>query len=283
MSYKTFIPNMNRQQLINEIFTKKSFLCVGLDTDINKIPEHLKKEEDPIFAFNKAIIDATAPYCVAYKPNLAFYECYGLKGMIAFEKTIKYLKENHPNHFIIADAKRGDIGNTSKMYAQTFFEEYNLDSVTVAPYMGEDSVKPFLEYDGKWVILLALTSNKGSHDFQLTEDKQGERLFEKVLKKSQEWGTTENLMYVVGATQGKMFEDIRRIAPNHFLLVPGVGAQGGSLQEVCKYGMTKDCGLLVNSSRGIIYAGKDKGFAEMAAQKAKELQQEMAIELEAIK
>ena len=274
---------MNRQQLINEIFSKKTFLCVGLDTDINKIPEHLKKEEDPIFAFNKAIIDATAPYCVAYKPNLAFYECYGLKGMVAFEKTIKYLKENHPNHFIIADAKRGDIGNTSKMYAQTFFEEYNLDSVTVAPYMGEDSVKPFLEYDGKWVILLALTSNKGSHDFQLTEDQQGERLFEKVLKKSQEWGTTENLMYVVGATQGKMFEDIRRIAPNHFLLVPGVGAQGGSLQEVCKYGMTKDCGLLVNSSRGIIYTGKDKDFAEMAAQKAKELQQEMAIELEAIK
>lgn len=274
---------MNKQQLINEIFSKKTFLCVGLDTDINKIPEHLKKEEDPIFAFNKAIIDATAPYCVAYKPNLAFYECYGLKGMVAFEKTIKYLKENHPNHFIIADAKRGDIGNTSKMYAQTFFEEYNLDSVTVAPYMGEDSVKPFLEYDGKWVILLALTSNKGSHDFQLTEDQQGERLFEKVLKKSQEWGTTENLMYVVGATQGKMFEDIRRIAPNHFLLVPGVGAQGGSLQEVCKYGMTKDCGLLVNSSRGIIYAGKDKDFAEMAALKAKELQQEMAIELEAIK
>ena len=274
---------MNRQQLINEIFSKKTFLCVGLDTDINKIPEHLKKEEDPIFAFNKAIIDATAPYCVAYKPNLAFYECYGLKGMVAFEKTIKYLKENHPNHFIIADAKRGDIGNTSKMYAQTFFEEYNLDSVTVAPYMGEDSVKPFLEYDGKWVILLALTSNKGSHDFQLTEDQQGERLFEKVLKKSQEWGTTENLMYVVGATQGKMFEDIRRIAPNHFLLVPGVGAQGGSLQEVCNYGMTKDCGLLVNSSRGIIYAGNDKDFAEMAAQKAKELQQEMAIELEAIK
>lgn len=283
MSYKTFIPNMNRQQLINEIFTKKSFLCVGLDTDINKIPEHLKKEEDSIFAFNKAIIDATAPYCVAYKPNLAFYECYGLKGMIAFEKTIKYLKENHPNHFIIADAKRGDIGNTSKMYAQTFFEEYNLDSVTVAPYMGEDSVKPFLEYDGKWVILLALTSNKGSHDFQLTEDKQGERLFEKVLEKSQEWGTTENLMYVVGATQGKMFEDIRRIAPNHFLLVPGVGAQGGSLQEVCKYGMTKDCGLLVNSSRGIIYASKDEDFAEIAGQKAKELQLEMASELETLK
>ena len=273
---------MNRQQLINEIFTKKTFLCVGLDTDINKIPAHLKNEEDPIFAFNKAIIDATAPYCVAYKPNLAFYECYGLKGMLAFEKTIQYIKENHPNHFIIADAKRGDIGNTSKMYAQTFFEEYNLDSVTVAPYMGEDSVKPFLEYDGKWVILLALTSNKSSHDFQLTEDNQGERLFEKVLKKSQEWGTTENLMYVVGATQGKMFEDIRRIAPEHFLLVPGVGAQGGSLQEVCKYGMTKDCGLLVNSSRGIIYASADTDFAEVAAVKAKELQEEMAVELERI-
>ena len=273
---------MNRQQLINEIFTKKTFLCVGLDTDINKIPAHLKNEEDPIFAFNKAIIDATAPYCVAYKPNLAFYECYGLKGMLAFEKTIQYIKENHPNHFIIADAKRGDIGNTSKMYAQTFFEEYNLDSVTVAPYMGEDSVKPFLEYAGKWVILLALTSNKGSHDFQLTEDNQGERLFEKVLKKSQEWGTTENLMYVVGATQGKMFEDIRRIAPEHFLLVPGVGAQGGSLQEVCKYGMTKDCGLLVNSSRGIIYASTDTDFAEVAAVKAKELQEEMAVELERI-
>ena len=273
---------MNRQQLINEIFTKKTFLCVGLDTDINKIPAHLKNEDDPIFAFNKAIIDATAPYCVAYKPNLAFYECYGLKGMLAFEKTIQYIKENHPNHFIIADAKRGDIGNTSKMYAQTFFEEYNLDSVTVAPYMGEDSVKPFLEYAGKWVILLALTSNKGSHDFQLTEDNQGERLFEKVLKKSQEWGTTENLMYVVGATQGKMFEDIRRIAPEHFLLVPGVGAQGGSLQEVCKYGMTKDCGLLVNSSRGIIYASTDTDFAEVAAVKAKELQEEMAVELEHI-
>lgn len=273
---------MNRQQLINEIFTKKTFLCVGLDTDINKIPAHLKNEEDPIFAFNKAIIDATAPYCVAYKPNLAFYECYGLKGMLAFEKTIQYIKESHPNHFIIADAKRGDIGNTSKMYAQTFFEEYNLDSVTVAPYMGEDSVKPFLEYAGKWVILLALTSNKGSHDFQLTEDKQGERLFEKVLKKSQEWGTTENLMYVIGATQGKMFEDIRRIAPEHFLLVPGVGAQGGSLQEVCKYGMTKNCGLLVNSSRGIIYASADTDFAEVAAVKAKELQEEMAVELERI-
>lgn len=270
---------MNRQQLIRQIFTKKTFLCVGLDTDISKIPEHLKNETDPIFAFNKAIIDATAPYCVAYKPNLAFYESYGLKGMMAFEKTIQYLKDHYPTHFIIADAKRGDIGNTSKMYARTFFEEYDLDSVTVAPYMGEDSVKPFLEYEGKWVILLALTSNKGSHDFQLTEDKSGERLFEKVLKKSQEWGTPENLMYVVGATQGRMFEDIRRIAPEHFLLVPGVGAQGGSLPEVCKYGMTKDCGLLVNSSRGIIYAGKGTDFAEAAARKAREMQEEMAVEL----
>ena len=270
---------MNRQQLIHQIFTKKTFLCVGLDTDISKIPEHLKNETDPIFAFNKAIIDATAPYCVAYKPNLAFYESYGLKGMMAFEKTIQYLKNHYPTHFIIADAKRGDIGNTSKMYARTFFEEYDLDSVTVAPYMGEDSVKPFFEYEGKWVILLALTSNKGSHDFQLTEDKSGERLFEKVLKKSQEWGTPENLMYVVGATQGRMFEDIRRIAPEHFLLVPGVGAQGGSLQEVCKYGMTKDCGLLVNSSRGIIYAGKGTDFVEAAARKAREMQEEMAVEL----
>ena len=270
---------MNRQQLIHQIFTKKTFLCVGLDTDISKIPEHLKNGSDPIFAFNKAIIDATAPYCVAYKPNLAFYESYGLKGMMAFEKTIQYLKNHYPTHFIIADAKRGDIGNTSKMYAQTFFEEYDLDSVTVAPYMGEDSVKPFLEYNGTWVILLALTSNKGSHDFQLTEDKSGERLFEKVLKKSQEWGTPENLMYVVGATQGRMFEDIRRIAPEHFLLVPGVGAQGGNLQEVCKYGMTKDCGLLVNSSRGIIYAGKGTDFAEAAARKAREMQEEMAVEL----
>ena len=270
---------MNRQQLIHQIFTKKTFLCVGLDTDISKIPEHLKNGFDPIFAFNKAIIDATAPYCVAYKPNLAFYESYGLKGMMAFEKTIQYLKDHYPTHFIIADAKRGDIGNTSKMYARTFFEEYDLDSVTVAPYMGEDSVKPFLEYNGKWVILLALTSNKGSHDFQLTEDKSGERLFEKVLKKSQEWGTPENLMYVVGATQGRMFEDIRRIAPEHFLLVPGVGAQGGSLQEVCKYGMTKDCGLLVNSSRGIIYAGKGTDFAEAAARKAREMREEMAVEL----
>ena len=270
---------MNREQLIKEIFDKKSFLCVGLDIDLNKIPKHLLDEDDPIFVFNKAIIDATAPYCVSYKPNLAFYECYGIKGMIAFEKTIHYLKEHYPHHFIIADAKRGDIGNTSRMYAKTFFEEYDLDALTVAPYMGEDSVKPFLEYEGKWVILLALTSNKGSHDFQLFTSDNGQRLFEKVLSKSQEWGNMDNLMYVVGATQGAMFQDIRKIAPDHFLLVPGVGAQGGSLQEVCKYGMTADCGLLVNSSRGIIYAGQYEDFAEKAADSAKELQQQMAIEL----
>ena len=271
---------MNRQQLIEQIMLKKSFLCVGLDTDTKKIPQHLLNEEDPIFAFNKAIIDATAPYCVSYKPNLAFYEAFGIKGMMAFEKTINYLKENYPNHFIIADAKRGDIGNTSAMYARTFFEEYNIDALTVAPYMGEDSVTPFLGYQDKWVVLLALTSNKGSHDFQLTADTEGERLFEKVLRRSQKWGNDENMMYVVGATQGAMFADIRKLAPNHFLLVPGVGAQGGSLQEVCKYGMIKDCGLLVNSSRGIIYASNQEDFAEVAAQKAKELQQEMAAELE---
>ena len=277
---------MNRKELVEQIFAKKSFLCVGLDTDIDKMPACITENEEiqgaeasMIFKFNKAIIDATAPYCVAYKPNLAFYESRGVYGMIAFENTVKYLKKYYPNHFIIADAKRGDIGNTSKMYAQTFFKEYDLDSLTVAPYMGEDSVKPFLEYEGKWVILLALTSNKGSHDFQLTEDKEGERLFEKVLKKSQEWGNDENMMYVVGATQGQMFEDIRKVAPTHFLLVPGVGAQGGSLQEVCKYGMIKDCGLLVNSSRGIIYASHDEDFAEVAGQKAKELQEQMAEEL----
>ena len=277
---------MNRKELVEQIFAKKSFLCVGLDTDIDKLPKCIIESEkiqgaesELMFRFNKAIIDATAPYCVAYKPNLAFYESRGVEGMIAFENTIKYLKAHYPHHFIIADAKRGDIGNTSKMYAQTFFKEYDLDSLTVAPYMGEDSVKPFLEYEGKWVILLALTSNKGSHDFQLTEDKDGVRLFEKVLKKSQEWGNDENMMYVVGATQGQMFEDIRKVAPTHFLLVPGVGAQGGSLQEVCKYGMIKDCGLLVNSSRGIIYASHDEDFAEVAGQKAKELQEQMAEEL----
>ncbi len=275
---------MTRQQLIQQIFNKQSFLCVGLDPDTKKMPQHLLNEEDSIFAFNKAIIDATAPYCISYKPNLAFYEAFGLKGMASFEKTVKYLKENYPDHFIIADAKRGDIGNTSAMYARTFFEgNFEVDALTVAPYMGEDSVTPFLQYDGKWVVLLALTSNKGSHDFQLTTDTNGERLFEKVLRISQQWGNDENMMYVVGATQGQMFEDIRKVAPNHFLLVPGVGAQGGSLQEVCKYGMTKDCGLLVNSSRGIIYASNGEDFAEAAAREAKKLQQQMAVELQNIK
>lgn len=268
---------MTRKELIQQIYGKRSFLCVGLDTDLKKVPAHILNEEDPIFAFNKQIIDATAPYCVAYKPNLAFYEAFGVKGVQSFEQTVKYLKQNYPQHFIIADAKRGDIGNTSAMYARTFFEEYDVDSLTVAPYMGEDSVTPFLGYDGRWVILLALTSNKGSHDFQLTADPQGERLFEKVLRVSQQWGTEENMMYVVGATQGRMFEDIRRVAPRHFLLVPGVGAQGGSLEEVCQYGMIAgECGLLVNSSRGIIYASDGEDFAAVAAQKAQELQQQMS-------
>ncbi len=267
--------------MASQIRLKKSFLCVGLDVDINKIPAHLLNEPDPIFSFNKAIIDATAPYCVAYKPNLAFYEAYGIKGLTAFQKTVDYIHENYPQQFIIADAKRGDIGNTSSMYAKTFFEEYDVDALTVAPYMGEDSVTPFLGYDGKWVILLALTSNKGSNDFQFTVAENGERLFESVLRKSQQWGNEDNMMYVVGATQGRMFEDIRKVAPRHFLLVPGVGAQGGSLQEVCKYGMTDECGLIVNSSRGIIYAGKDADFAEAAAKAAQKLQQEMAAELAA--
>lgn len=270
---------MNRQELIKEIKTKQSFLCVGLDIDLKKVPTFLLQSDDPIFNFNKEIIDATAPYCVAYKPNLAFYEAFGVKGMVAFEETIKYLKENYPHHFIIADAKRGDIGNTSAMYARTFFEEYDIDALTVAPYMGEDSVTPFLTYKDKWVILLALTSNKGSHDFQMIENTNGKRLFEEVLYKSQQWGDCNNMMYVVGATQGRMFEDIRKIVPESFLLVPGVGAQGGSLEEVCKYGMTKDCGLLVNSSRGIIYASNGTDFSTVAAQKAKELQIEMAKQL----
>lgn len=273
---------MNKQQLFENIKRKKSFLCVGLDTDIKKIPEHLLKEEDPIFAFNKAIIDATAPYCIAYKPNLAFYESMGVKGWISFEKTIQYLKQNYPDQFIIADAKRGDIGNTSAMYARTFFDELDIDSVTVAPYMGEDSVTPFLTYPNKWVILLALTSNKGSHDFQLMEDTQSERLFEKVLKTSQNWGNEENMMYVVGATQGSMFQDIRKLVPNHFLLVPGIGAQGGSLEEVCHYGMNATCGLIVNSSRAIIYADKTENFAQVAAVEAEKVQKQMAEQLKAI-
>lgn len=267
---------MNKQELFEQIKKQQSFLCVGLDADIKKIPEHLLKEDDPIFAFNKAIIDATAPFCVAYKPNWAFYESDGLKGIASLEKTLHYLHESYPHHFVIADAKRGDIGNTSAMYARSFFEAEQVDALTVAPYMGEDSVSPFLTYPGKWVILLALTSNKGSHDFQFMKDENGERLFEKVLRTSQQWGSDENMMYVVGATQGKLFEDVRKIVPNHFLLVPGVGAQGGSLEEVCRYGMNSTCGLLVNSSRGIIYAGKGEDFAAVSGEKAHDLQQQMA-------
>lgn len=266
---------MTRQQLFDQIQKKKSFLCVGLDTDITKIPKFLLDKEDPIYSFNKEIIDKTARYCVAYKPNLAFYESQGVKGWLAFEKTVAYINQRYPEIFIIADAKRGDIGNTSEMYAQTFFESAKVDAVTVAPYMGEDSVVPFLNYENKWVILLALTSNKGSSDFQFAKDDNGERLFEKVLRTSQTWANEDQMMYVVGATQGEMFEDIRKIAPNHFLLVPGVGAQGGSLEDVCKYGMNKECGLLVNSSRGIIYASDDDNFAQSAENEAKKLQLEM--------
>lgn len=270
---------MNKQQIIDNIARKGSFLCVGLDTDLKKMPQHIIANSattaEAIFTFNKAIIDATAPYCVAYKPNLAFYECFGIEGWQAFEQTVQYIKQNYPDQFIIADAKRGDIGNTSAMYARTFFEGTQVDALTIAPYMGEDSVTPFLTYPGKWAVLLALTSNKGSHDFQLTADTEGERLFERVLRVSQQWGTDEQMMYVVGATQGKLFEDIRRIAPRHFLLVPGVGAQGGSLEEVCRYGMTPHCELLVNSSRGIIYADSTEDFAKVAGEKARELQEQM--------
>lgn len=268
---------MTRQQLIENIRRKQSFLCVGLDTDIKKIPAHLLEKDDPIFEFNKAIIDATTPYCVAYKPNMAFYESFGTQGWIALERTIRYIKDNYPDQFIIADAKRGDIGNTSKLYARSFFEHLDVDAITVAPYMGEDSVTPFLGYEGKWVILLALTSNKGSHDFQLIKNEDGTPLFESVLRKSQQWAGEDEMMYVVGATQGRMFEDIRRVAPRSFLLVPGVGAQGGSLEEVCRYGMLPDdCGLLVNSSRGIIYASSGLDFAEAAAAEARKLRDQMA-------
>lgn len=270
---------MNREQLFEQIKQKKTFLCVGLDTDIKKIPEHLQQlpPAEAIFQFNKAIIDATEPYCIAYKPNLAFYECFGVEGWIAFEKTVEYIRTQYPNQFIIADAKRGDIGNTSMLYARSFFEHMDLDAVTVAPYMGEDSVKPFLGYEGKWVICLALTSNKGSHDFQLsTVDGTEERLFEKVLRTVKTWGTEDQIMFVVGATQGQMFEDIRKVAPDSFLLVPGIGAQGGSLQEVVKYGMNSQCGLIVNSSRAIIYADHTEKFAEVAGLEAKKVADEMA-------
>ena len=267
---------MNKQQLVENIFHKKTFLCVGLDTDVDKIPEHLfDVTDDPVFEFNKQIIDATADLCVAYKLNLAFYESIGLEGWDALERTVDYIRSSYPDQFIIADAKRGDIGNTSAMYARTFFGNMDFDAVTVAPYMGQDSVAPFLTYENKWTILLALTSNKGAFDFQYMEE-NGVKLFEKVLKTSKEWGSDENMMYVVGATKAEMLTEIRKIIPNHFLLVPGVGAQGGSLQEVVKYGKNDECGLLVNSSRQIIYASSDVDFAEKAREEALKVQQEMA-------
>ncbi len=268
---------MNYQELVHQVNQKKSLLCVGLDTDIKKIPEHLLKTEDPVFEFNKAMIDATAKHSIAFKPNLAFYESLGLSGWQSLEKTMAYINERYPEIFTIADAKRGDIGNTSKMYAKAFFENFNFDAVTVAPYMGKDSVAPFLEYENKWVIVLALTSNQGAFDFQFLKDKKTDKhLFENVLETSKGWGTHENMMYVVGATKAEMLADVRKIVPNHFLLVPGVGAQGGDLDAVVKNGANQDKGLIINSSRGIIYADQTPDFAKVSEQKAKELQMQMA-------
>lgn len=266
---------MTTQELVNQIRKKKSFLCVGLDVDLNKIPKHLLNLDDPIFEFNKAIIDATHEYCVAYKPNTAFYEAYGLEGWKSLERTIQYLNANYPELFTIADAKRGDIGNTSTMYAKAFLENLNFDSITVAPYMGKDSVEPFLAFTDKHTILLALTSNQGAFDFQ-TQVLSNEELYKKVISTSKNWENSENLMYVVGATKAEFLADIRKIIPNSFLLIPGVGAQGGSLEAVCKYGMADNIGMLINSSRGIIYASHGEDFAEIAGSKAKELQKQMA-------
>ena len=265
---------MDYNQLFERIKTKKSFLCVGLDSDIAKIPSHLLDAEDPVFEFNKEIIDATAEVTIAYKPNIAFYESRGVEGWLSLEKTVKYIREHYPEIFTIADAKRGDIGNTSQMYAKAFLQTLDFDSITVAPYMGEDSVTPFLQYEGKWVILLALTSNKGAFDFQFFGSEE-EKLYQKVLRKSQEWGDARRMMYVVGATKAEMLKGIREIVPEHFLLVPGVGAQGGSLEEVAKYGMNAHCGLIVNSSRGIIFADHTERFAVRAGEEAHKLQQEM--------
>ena len=265
---------MTTKQLIEQIHLKKSFLCIGLDVDLAKIPQHLLQEEDPIFAFNKAIIDATHHLCVAYKPNTAFYEAYGIQGWVSLEKTIQYINQNYPEIFTIADAKRGDIGNTSSMYAKAFFEDLAFDSVTVAPYMGKDSVEPFLAFEDKHTILLALTSNQGAFDFQ-TKSVNGKELYKEVLETSTSWKNSENLMYVVGATKAEYFKEIRKIIPNSFLLVPGVGAQGGNLQDVCKYGITDTVGLLINSSRGIIYASDDENFADSAKKKSEDLQKEM--------
>ena len=265
---------MNQTELFENIVKKRSFLCVGLDSEIEKIPTFLLKEKDPVFEFNKRIIDATHKYSVAYKPNVAFYECYGSKGWLTLEATVRYIKENYPDIFVIADAKRGDIGNTSKMYAKAFLENMPFDAITVAPYMGEDSVTPFLSYKEKWVVLLALTSNKGADDFQY-HNEDGIKLFERVLSVSQKWGTFNNMMYVVGATRAEMLKDIRKIVPDHFLLVPGVGAQGGSLEDVARYGMNSKCGLLVNSSRGIIFADSTENFGKVAGEKSHEMQIEM--------
>jgi orotidine-5'-phosphate decarboxylase len=265
---------MDQTQLFENIVRKHSFLCVGLDTEIDKIPSFLLKKKDPVFEFNKRIIDATHDYVVAYKPNVAFYECYGARGWESLEATVKYIKENYPDIFVIADAKRGDIGNTSKMYAKAFLENMPFDAITVAPYMGEDSVTPFLSWKGKWVVLLALTSNKGADDFQY-HNEDGIKLFERVLTISQKWGTIHNMMYVVGATRAEMLKNIRKLVPDHFLLVPGIGAQGGSLEEVAKYGLNSKCGLLVNSSRAIIFADNTENFDRIAGEKAKEVQLEM--------
>jgi len=264
---------MNQEKIFEQIKKKQSFLCVGLDSDITKIPQHLLNLSDPVFEFNKAIVDATQQYTIAYKPNLAFYECMGAKGYETFEKTVRYIKAQYPDILVIADAKRGDIGNTSEMYAKAIFEQIPSDAITVSPYMGEDSVTPFLKY-GKWVIVLALTSNKGAFDFQFIENENG-KLYEQVIKKTMQWATDDQLMFVVGATKAEMLADIRKIIPHHFLLVPGVGAQGGSLQEVAKYGMNKRCGLIVNSSRAIIFADNTTNFAKIASIKAKEVQEEM--------
>jgi orotidine-5'-phosphate decarboxylase len=267
---------MTTQQLVQQIQQKKSFLCIGLDVDLTKIPQHLLELEDPIFEFNKAIIDATHDLCVSYKPNMAFYEAYGLKGWQSLQKTINYLNEKYPEIFTIADAKRGDIGNTSSMYAKAFLEDLNFDSITVAPYMGKDSVEPFLAFENKFAIMLALTSNEGAFDFQ-TKNTEGEELYKTVIKTSKTWKNSQNLMYVVGATKAEYFTEIRKIVPNSFLLVPGVGAQGGSLYDVCSYGMNDEVGLLINSSRAIIYASNGKDFAEKAREEALKMQQEMEV------
>lgn len=268
---------MKRNELVDNIFAKGSFLCVGLDTDIKKIPAHITGSPcERVIAFNKAIIDATAPYCVAYKPNLAFYEALGAEGLTALAATVDYIRAKYPDQFIIADAKRGDIGNTAALYARTFFETFDFDAVTLAPYMGEDSVKPFLAYEDKWSIILALTSNASSSDFEVVMDSKGVPMYERVLRRSRHWGSPVNTMYVVGATKAEALDDIRKVVPRHFLLVPGVGAQGGSLEEVARHGMIDECGLLVNSSRGIIYASSDEDFAEAAGAAAKVLAEQMA-------